>query len=207
MELPTGRNSDSNSSSSDEDDETVAGTHAITTDATAAVTQPVGATSRATKSAKSARKKQELASVRAKLKTTPIAAGGLKKPYRFRPGTVAKREIHMYQMGSKADKDLMQKAPLERLIRDIMTDYVADGRLQGKATQALYAGTQDMLVGLMKEADILATMCNAKTIGQKHLRKAAYTVLPRIIIPPPVRIVKVKKGSGGAKARASHAVK
>ncbi|KAJ8427266.1 hypothetical protein Cgig2_028224 [Carnegiea gigantea] len=43
------------------------------------------------------------------------ATGGVKKPHRFRPGTVALREIRKYQ---KSTELLIRKLPFQRLVRD-----------------------------------------------------------------------------------------
>ena len=48
-------------------------------------------------------------------KTAP-ARGGVKKPHRFRPGTVALREIRRYQ---KTTDLLLRKLPFQRLVREI----------------------------------------------------------------------------------------
>ena len=42
-----------------------------------------------------------------------------KKPHRYRPGTVALREIRRYQFGTEL---LIRKAPFSRLVREITTD-------------------------------------------------------------------------------------
>ena len=42
--------------------------------------------------------------------------GGPKKPHRFRPGTVALREIRRYQ---KSTELLIRRAPFQRLVREI----------------------------------------------------------------------------------------
>jgi histone H3 len=44
------------------------------------------------------------------------AAGGVKKPHRYRPGTVALREIRKYQ---KSTELLIRKLPFQRLVREI----------------------------------------------------------------------------------------
>lgn len=44
------------------------------------------------------------------------ATGGVKKPHRYRPGTVAIREIRKYQ---KSTELLIRKLPFQRLIREI----------------------------------------------------------------------------------------
>ena len=44
------------------------------------------------------------------------ATGGVKKPHRYRPGTVALREIRRYQ---KSTELLIRKLPFQRLVRDL----------------------------------------------------------------------------------------
>jgi hypothetical protein len=51
---------------------------------------------------------------------TQTAAGGVKKPHRFRPGTVALREIRRYQ---KSTELLIRKLPFQRLVREIAQDF------------------------------------------------------------------------------------
>jgi hypothetical protein len=47
-------------------------------------------------------------------KSAPTA-GGVKKPHRYRPGTVALREIRRYQ---KSTELLIRKLPFQRLVRE-----------------------------------------------------------------------------------------
>ncbi len=49
--------------------------------------------------------------------------GGVKKPHRYRSGTVALREIHKYQ---KSTKLLIRKAPFQRLVREIAIGFKSD---------------------------------------------------------------------------------
>ncbi|KAJ1412401.1 Histone-fold [Sesbania bispinosa] len=51
------------------------------------------------------------------------ATGGVKKPHRFRPGTVALREIRKYQ---KSTELLIRKLPFQRLVREIAQDFKTD---------------------------------------------------------------------------------
>jgi histone H3 len=51
---------------------------------------------------------------------TQPATGGVKKPHRFRPGTVALREIRRYQ---KSTELLIRKLPFQRLVREIAQDF------------------------------------------------------------------------------------
>ena len=49
-------------------------------------------------------------------KSTPAIEGGVKKLYRYRPGTVALREIWQYQ---KSTELLIRKMPFQHLVREI----------------------------------------------------------------------------------------
>lgn len=53
-------------------------------------------------------------------KITQPTTGGVKKPHRFRPGTVALREIRRYQ---KSTELLIRKLPFQRLVREIAQDF------------------------------------------------------------------------------------
>jgi histone H3 len=57
-----------------------------------------------------------LCSSLAALQRLLTATGGVKKPHRFRPGTVALREIRKYQ---KSTELLIRKLPFQRLVREI----------------------------------------------------------------------------------------
>lgn len=49
-------------------------------------------------------------------KTTP-SVGGVKKPHRYRPGTVALREIRKYQKGTDL---LIPKRPFQRFVKEVV---------------------------------------------------------------------------------------
>ena len=61
-------------------------------------------------------------------------AGGIKKPHRYRPGTVALREIRKYQ---KSTELLIRKLPFQRLVKEIAQDFKTDLRFQSSAILAL----------------------------------------------------------------------
>jgi histone H3 len=61
-------------------------------------------------------------------------AGGVRKPHRYRPGTVALREIRRYQ---KSTELLLRKLPFQRLVREIAQDFKSDLRFQSTAVLAL----------------------------------------------------------------------
>ena len=68
--------------------------------------------------------KKHLATKAAK-KHASATSSGLKKPHRFRPGTVALREIRKYQ---KSTELLVRKLPFQRLVREIAQEYKTDLR-------------------------------------------------------------------------------
>jgi histone H3/H4 len=63
----------------------------------------------------------------------------VKKPHRFRPGTVALREIRRYQ---KSTELLIRKLPFQRLVREIAQDFKTDLRFQSSAVLALQEASE-----------------------------------------------------------------
>ena len=72
------------------------------------------------------------------------STGGVKKPHRYRPGTVALREIRRYQ---KSTELLIRKLPFQRLVREIAQDFKTDLRFQSAAIGALQVAV--MLLSLL----------------------------------------------------------
>ena len=62
------------------------------------------------------------------------STGGVKKPHRYRPGTVALREIRRYQ---KSTDLLLKKAAFGRLVREIAQDFKSDCRFKTTTMVAL----------------------------------------------------------------------
>merc|ERR1712146_725328 len=62
------------------------------------------------------------------------AAPGVKRPHRFKPGTVSLREIRRFQ---KSTELLIRKLPFQRLVREIANDFKNDLRFQSSAVLAL----------------------------------------------------------------------
>ena len=75
------------------------------------------------------------------------AIGGVKKPHRYRPGTVALREIRKYQ---KSTELLIRKLPFQRLVREIAQDFKTDLRFQSSAVLALQEASESYLVDYSK---------------------------------------------------------
>ena len=67
-------------------------------------------------------------------KSILAAEGGVKKPHRYRPGTVALCEIRRYQ---KSTELLIRKLPFQHLVREIAMDYRRELRFQSAAIMVL----------------------------------------------------------------------
>jgi histone H3 len=101
-------------------------------------------------------------------KATPSGAG-IKKPHRFRPGTVALREIRRYQ---KSTELLIRKLPFQRLVREIAQDFKTDLRFQASAIAALQEASEAYLVGLFEDTNLCAIHAKRVTIMPKDIQLA-----------------------------------
>merc|ERR1712174_177386 len=97
------------------------------------------------------------------------AAGGVKKPHRFRPGTVALREIRRFQ---KSTELLIRKLPFQRLVREIAQDFKTDLRFQSSAIAALQEASEAYLVALFEDTNLCAIHAKRVTIMSKDIQLA-----------------------------------
>jgi histone H3 len=112
------------------------------------------------------------------VRKTPIHAGkaprhpvqpAQNKKRRFRPGTVALREIRRYQ---KSTDLLLRKVPFVRLVRDIAHNIHSDLRFQGQALLALQEAAEAFLVGLFEDTNLCALHAKRVTIMPKDMQLA-----------------------------------
>ena len=92
-----------------------------------------------------------------------------KKAHRYRPGTVAIREIRKYQ---KSTELLIRKLPFQRLVREIAQDFKTDLRFQGSAVLALQEASEAYLVGLFEDTNLCAIHAKRVTIMPKDIQLA-----------------------------------
>ncbi|XP_041463853.1 uncharacterized protein LOC121414866 [Lytechinus variegatus] len=95
------------------------------------------------------------------------ATGGVKKPHRYRPGTVALREIRRYQ---KSTELLIRKLPFQRLVREIAQDFKTELRFQSSAVMALQEASEAYLVGLFEDTNLCAIHAKRVTIMPKDIQ-------------------------------------
>lgn len=94
---------------------------------------------------------------------------GIRKPHRYRPGTVALREIRRYQ---KSTELLIRKLPFQRLIREIAQDYKSDLRWQSTAILALQEVSEAYLVALFEDSNLCAIHAKRVTVMPKDMKLA-----------------------------------
>jgi histone H3 len=94
---------------------------------------------------------------------------GTKKPHRYRPGTVALREIRRYQ---KSTDLLIRRLPFQRLVREIAQDFKMDLRFQDNAILALQEATESYIVNLFEDVNMIAIHAKRVTIAPKDLKLA-----------------------------------
>ena len=95
--------------------------------------------------------------------------GNVKKPHRYRPGTVAMREIRRYQ---KTTELLIRKLPFQRLVREIATEFKKDLRYHSPALDALQEASEAYLVGLFEDTNLCAIHAGRVTIMPKDIKLA-----------------------------------
>merc|ERR1712224_454880 len=89
--------------------------------------------------------------------------------HRYRPGTVALREIRKYQ---KSTELLIRKLPFQRLVREIAQDFKTDLRFQSSAVMALQEASEAYLVGLFEDTNLCAIHAKRVTIMPRDVHLA-----------------------------------
>ena len=105
------------------------------------------------------------------------ASGGVKKPHRYRPGTVALCEIRRYQ---KSTDLLIRKVPFQRLAREVLQDLNRPGsyphftaeRFQATSLLAIQESVEAFSVGLFEDANLCAIHARRVTIMPKDMQLA-----------------------------------
>lgn len=111
----------------------------------------------------------------AQYKQNQQSTGGIKKAHRYRPGTVALREIRNMQ---KSTELLMKKLPFQRIVRDIclkirVADNKGEGlRFQSEAIKALQEACEYYLINLLEAGNLCAIHAKRVTLQVKDLHLA-----------------------------------
>jgi histone H3 len=103
----------------------------------------------------------------ARTKTTPsVSKHTIMRKRRVRPGTVALREIRKYQ---KTTGLLIQRAPFQRLVREIATNLKPDCRFQTTALLALQEASEAYIVSLFEDTTRCCLHRGSVTINRKDM--------------------------------------
>ena len=92
------------------------------------------------------------------------------KVRKYRPGTVALREIRRYQ---KSTELLIRRLPFQRIVREISRDQTRTNlRFQSSAISTLQEATEAYLVSLFEDANLNAIHARRVTIKPKDIQLA-----------------------------------
>jgi len=100
----------------------------------------------------------------------------LNRPRRFRPGTVALRQIRKFQLSTDL---LIRKLPFQRLVREVLQDHYAFSsskskaeRFQAMALNAIQEAAEQYLVEMFEDANLCAIHAKRITIMPKDMQLA-----------------------------------
>ena len=113
--------------------------------------------------------RKQLAQKAARKSGPSTGSTGVKKPHRYRPGTVALREIRRYQ---KSTELVLRKGPFQRLVREVAQDFNPNLKFQSHALMALQEASEAYLVSLMEDTNLCAIHANRVTIMPKDIQLA-----------------------------------
>jgi histone H3 len=91
-----------------------------------------------------------------------------KKPHRFKPGTVALREIRYQQKNS--DSFAIPKRNFSRLVREVGQDYKEDVRYSSAFMELFQLVIESYLIDLLHSANLSAINCGRQTVTPSDLR-------------------------------------
>ena len=92
----------------------------------------------------------------------------MKRPHRYRPGTVALREIRRFQKNTDV---VIRKLPFQRLVREITQKlfYDKEYRFQSLSMLALQEASEAYLIGLLEDTNLAAMHAKRVTIMPRDI--------------------------------------
>ena len=96
-------------------------------------------------------------------------SSGVKKPFKFKPGTVAVREISKYQKGTQM---LIKKLPFQRMVREIAGGQKDGLRYQLSALLATQEAAEAYIINLFADTCLCAIHGHRVTIMPRDLQLA-----------------------------------
>lgn len=108
---------------------------------------------------KSTKKPSKPKKTPSKTPSKTVAAGGIRKKHRFRPGTKALQEIRKLQSGKDKIKRAIPKASIARLIREILGER-GDYRITANALDAFRESSEYAMVQLFQDTQRITCCSN-----------------------------------------------
>ncbi|KAG5507036.1 hypothetical protein JKF63_05782 [Porcisia hertigi] len=102
-------------------------------------------------------------------KSKSASGTGTKRQHRWRPGTVALREVRKYQRSTDL---LIACAPFRRLVKEVMSTFKDTMRMRSSALQALQDATESYIVGVLGDANLCTIHAKRVTLYPKDLQLA-----------------------------------
>ena len=97
------------------------------------------------------------------------SSSGVKRTHRFRPGTVALRQIRKFQRGTEL---LIRKAPFQRLVRESAQQQKDGLRWAASAVAAVQEATESYIISLLSDANLCALHSRRVTAMPRDLQLA-----------------------------------
>ena len=104
-----------------------------------------------------------------KIAALPITTCPIKKKLRYRPGTLALREIRKYQRSTDL---LIRKIAFQRLVREISQDFAPGLRFQPTALLALQEAAESYIVSVFEDVNLCAIHARRVTIMPRDMQLA-----------------------------------
>ena len=104
-----------------------------------------------------------------KITALPLTTCPIKKIRRYRPGTLALREIRKYQRSTEL---LIGKLAFQRLVREIAQEFAPGLRFQPSTLLALQEAAESYIVGVFDDVNLCATHACRVTIMPRDLQLA-----------------------------------
>lgn len=120
---------------------------------------------------------KSIKSIKTKTSKAPLhqlsSSPSIRKAHRFRPGTVALREIRKQQ---KSVDFCLRLAPFQRLVKEIMADFKMERTTKG-CKEALQVVAEDFVIHYLQAGNVITVAGNRSTITVKDLNTANDVVL------------------------------
>ncbi|KAI5181395.1 histone H3 [Nematocida sp. AWRm80] len=113
--------------------------------------------------------RKQLATKAAKKSTSSTVGASIKRPHRYRAGTVALKEIRRYQ---KSTELLIRKQPFQRMVRAIAQEFKSDSRFQGSALASLQEATEAFIISIFEDANDCAIHGRRVTVMPRDIQLA-----------------------------------